>query len=415
VSRLDSALPDPNSLLLRGQFVDIDGAPIPGAAAYEVFLGDPPSNCGTTFDLNDPSVRTDDLGQFQIPLPQLNRRLAQHSAPGAWCKGCFAVLAIKDSRTLGFVVASGEELARAPARITAVPRADLRGQVVDEDDRPVAGGRVEVDHYYFFVGRGPYPSAPINFWLSRSGEQVADLAAVTGVDGSFLIPSAPAMPGRLDLTVSHPDFATLEASYFPFQPMVRLVMQPGSVVRLRVALPDGSPARRFTFVMEGAAYRTAETDAGGVCEFRALPSGSYTARYIGGGPGGWAVPAVTIPDLGAGEKRDVPAGAVAGSVLCGRVCEEQSGAPIRFAEVRFESATYPGTASTFQAAYTGADGAFAFRYPVVPGSFTIRVSSFRSGRSVGQRHRIVVGTEPRTELNFRLPVAGEDAPYGGDH
>jgi hypothetical protein len=37
-------------LILSGRFEHQDGSPIPKAAIHHVFLGDPPSNCGTCFD-----------------------------------------------------------------------------------------------------------------------------------------------------------------------------------------------------------------------------------------------------------------------------------------------------------------------------------------------------------------------------
>jgi hypothetical protein len=81
----------------------------------------------------------------------------------------------------------------------------------------------------------------------------------------------------------------------------------------------------------------------------------------------WAVPAIPVPGLAEGERRDIPVAAEAGSVLCGQVCRSGSGAAVRHAEVRFESDRYPGTASTFQAAYTDGEGRFEFPYPVAPG------------------------------------------------
>jgi hypothetical protein len=407
-----------DKLVITGRFEDQGGSPIAGAAIHKTFLGDPPSNLGTAFDLEDAPAHTDSAGQFRLTLSALDRALSRWGPPGTWRRGCFLVLAVKDARTIGYTIATGEELKNSPVRLTALPVADIRGRVVDEAGLPVAGAQVCVDLYLFFVGRGPYPEAPINFWLSRtrpqatpSWEKVIDLTALTDASGCFLIPNAPAMPGELRLSVSHPHFATLETDYYPHQPMMQLTMQAGAAVKVQLTLPDGTPAVGFEFNLEGlpegaeaSTHRDGTTDGMGRCEFLSLPSGSYTIRYLGGADRPWAVPAVMVTNLGKGERRRLTVRAVEGSVFCGRVLAAGSKAPVRHAEVRFESEAYPDTASTFQAAYTDVGGAFVFRYPVAPGPFEVCVSAQHEGKWVGERHRIVVSSEPRTDLTFYLPM-----------
>jgi hypothetical protein len=207
--------------------------------------------------------------------------------------------------------------------------------------------------------------------------------------------------GVLRLAVSHPGFATLEAEYYPHQPK----LQPGAAIRLSLTLPDGGPARRFQFLLEGGpkeakgyTHRDAATDEAGRCEFRSLPPGSYTIRYVGSDGGRWAVPAIVMPALAKGEGREVRQSALAGSTLCGTVREARTGAPLRHAEVRFEGELYPGTASTTQAVYTDGEGRFAFGYAVAPGPLRVNVSAWHEGKRVGQWHQITVGRDARTEL-----------------
>jgi hypothetical protein len=254
----------------------------------------------------------------------------------------------------------------------------------------------------------------VGFWLYRSSfeERVVDLAASTGADGFFVIPNCPAMPGQLCLTITHPDFATLETNYFPHQPSVRLVMKAGAAVRVAVALPDSTPAVGFRFNLEGvpddehcSTHRDGVTDESCHCEFRSLPPGNYTVRYLGGGPEPWAVRAVAVPRLTKGEQRELTVSAVAGSVLCGQVCDATTKAPLLHAEVRFESPSYPATASTFQAAYTDVEGKFILPYPVEPGPLDVCVSIFHHGSRKGGWHKITVGTESRTELAFEIPMS----------
>src|SRR5438477_3422317 len=53
-------------LVIRGWFEHEDGSPVSGAAVHHVFLGDPPSNCGTYFDLEIALCHTDTTGQFRL-------------------------------------------------------------------------------------------------------------------------------------------------------------------------------------------------------------------------------------------------------------------------------------------------------------------------------------------------------------
>lgn len=414
---------DRNELTISGRFEHEDGTPIPGAAVHETFLGDPPTNCGTWFDLENASMHTDESGQFRATLTrlQLERQTVHWGEPDIWRTGCFLILAVKDARTIGYVIATGDELAQRPIRLTALPPADITGVVLDEQGHPVEGAKVEVEYYLLFVGRGPYPNAPVNFWLSRpsrqpgqSPERVADLAATTGPDGGFVIPNAPAMPGELRLGISHPDYACLETAYYPFQPTMRLVMEPAAAANVRVALPNGKPAVGFHFHLEGvpdgesrATHRRGTTDESGRCELGQLRPGSYKVRYLGGAQEPWAVPVLVIPNLARGEQREIALTAQRGSVLCGRVLEADSESPILHAEVRFESESYPATASTYQAAYTDASGVFEFPYAVAPGRLDVFVSRHERGRSFGRRQTVLVGNEPRTEVTFYLDQNGK--------
>jgi hypothetical protein len=407
----------PDDLVIHGSFQDQNGVPIVGAAVHERFLGDPLSNCGTCFDLEKAPAFTDDSGQFRLALSDLDKWYSQKGPPGTWRQGCFYVLAVKDSRTMGFAINSGDELASSPLRLTALAAVDVRGIVVDEDGLPVVDANVLVARYLLFVGRGKYPNAPVGFWLYRSSfeDRVMDLTARTGTDGFFVIPNCPAMSGQLCLTITQPDFATLDTNYFPHQPKMRLAMMAGATVRIAVAVPDNTPAVGFAFNLSGipdeahcSTGRDGVTDESGHCEFRSLPSGNYTVRYLGGGPEPWAVPAIAVPRLAKGERRDLTLQAVAGSILCGHVCDAMTKAPLHHAEVRFESPSYPRTASTFQATYTDVEGKFTFPYPVEPGPLDVCVSIFHHGSQFAGWHKITVGTENRTELAFEIQMSPND-------
>jgi hypothetical protein len=111
-----------------------------------------------------------------------------------------------------------------------------------------------------------------------------------------------------------------------------------------------------------------------------------------------------VPRLAKGEQRELKVSAVAGSILCGQVCDATTKEPLHHAEVRFESTSYPRTGSTIQAAYTDFEGKFTFRFPVAPGLLDLCVSIFQHGSQKGGWHKITVGTESRTELDFNIPM-----------
>jgi hypothetical protein len=119
----------------------------------------------------DAPGHTDDSGQFRLVLSGPDEYFSREGPPGIWRRGCFLVLAVKDVRTIGYIVASGEELQCSPIRLKALPLVDIKGIVVDQAGSPICGARVEVDLYLLFVGRGAYPNAPVNFWLSRPDPQ----------------------------------------------------------------------------------------------------------------------------------------------------------------------------------------------------------------------------------------------------
>src|SRR5262245_56228282 len=119
---------DYNTLTIRGMFLDQDGRAIAGAAVHQVFLGDRPTNCGTKFDLEVAPEHTNASGEFCIQLSDLDEYLCYWPA-GADRRGCFLVVAVKDARTIGCAVASGQELADSPVRLQAVPVVEVRGRV----------------------------------------------------------------------------------------------------------------------------------------------------------------------------------------------------------------------------------------------------------------------------------------------
>ena len=414
-------------LIIEGRFEGNAGTRIAGAAVHAHFLGDPPRGCGTAFDLVRAPAHTNDSGEFRLTFRDPDSMLEQVAPPGAWKRGCFLVLAVADGRTLGFEAFSGDELTAGPVRLVALPRVDVRGTVVDEDGRAVVGAAVDSNHYFLPVRRGPHPHALVNFWLKRSpsegagrGIRVTELSAVTGEDGSFVLADVPAMPGGMELTLTHPDHADVTFHYDPLQPLAPLVMQPGAVVQVRITLPNGDPVEGFKWALEGRpdgapdrcgirgipvgmggfVAQWEQTDEGGHCAFRRLPPGNYTIRCYDGPDPTWAVPVIPVARLARGERRAVEARAVPGTILSGSVTEEESGRPVDFAEIRFTSELYPEDGSNVLAVHTDAQGRFTTRTAIAPRRarpLGVRLGPGPPGRPTPPDHH-----QPRTPAGVAL-------------
>jgi hypothetical protein len=367
-----------DGMIIEGRFERPDQTPVTGAAVHAIFLGDPPGNCGTVFDLESAPADTDDSGQFRITFPDPDKMLREFGPPGIWRRGCFLVVGAKDGRTIGYTVASGDELAAGPVRLSALATAAVSGRVVDDDERPVEGAVVESDHYFLPVGRGPHPHALVNFWISRGrGVRITELRAKTGEDGVFCLRDVPAMPGGLWLRVMHAGRAELQIHCDPLKPLPPVAMKAAAEVRLRVLLPDGNPAQGLSLHLGGWADgapntcgitgipvgvvghqdRIAETDGEGRCRFGGLPPGNFSIRYLGlverfeawhrqgllwtdysirhvdGPRDRLALPVIEVRPLAVGERREIEVRAVEGSVLCGTVRHAETGAPIERAWV----------------------------------------------------------------------------------
>jgi hypothetical protein len=446
-------------MIVAGRFERPDHTPVTGAAVHTVFLGDPPGNSGTAFDLVRAPAHTDDSGQFRITITDPDEMLREFDRPGAWRRGCFLVVGVKDGRTIGYTVASGDELGSGPVCLTTLATTAVGGRVVDDAGRAVQGATIESDHYFLPVGRGPHPHAPVNFWISRGrGFRVTDLTTMTGEDGSFSLTDIPTMPGGLQLRVTHPGLAGLHVHYDPLQPLPPLVMKAGAEVRVRVLLPDGSPARGLCLELGGLAddrsnscgitgipvgavgceHRYAETDEEGRCLFGGLPPGDYSIRYVGlvekieairrqgllpwdqsmhsvAGPRDrLALPVIEVGHLAEGERREIQICAVEGSILYGTVRQADTGEPIENATVRYEGASYPLTGSSsisaaLQSAHTDAHGRFASRTALVPGPLIIWIAAKSGGKRVRLQREVVVGPEPRTALDLTIPFESNDA------
>jgi hypothetical protein len=66
-------------LIIQGCFDRHAGSHIAGAAVHALFLGDPPRDCGTGFDLVRAPAYTDDSGEFRLTFRDLGPAVAGSS------------------------------------------------------------------------------------------------------------------------------------------------------------------------------------------------------------------------------------------------------------------------------------------------------------------------------------------------
>jgi hypothetical protein len=412
-----------DDLTIKGTFAAQDGSPIVNAAVHKVFIGAPPRNCGTSFDLEKcVFARTNHNGEFEIELYDLNEKFTeQHYRAEAWKRGGFFIIAIKDARTIGCTVASGEECAKGPIQLTALPGFDIEGKVVDENDQAIAGAKVEVNTYCTYVGCGPRPKEVINFSLYRSTEddqepreRLTELTTYTNAEGIFHIPNVPSIPVGIDLKISHPGFVVLEPNFRSQHGRALLRMQPEAIIQTEVTLISGEPAAGFQLALEGwpdewnhCTHRRETTDEMGRCQFSGLSAGSYTIRFYGAPDKTWALPAIVVPNLQKGEGREIKTTAVPGTILWGHVFESESKSPVQHVGVWFDSEAYPRTGSSIQSAYTDEKGRFEFDYAIAPGPLNIRFLFEHCGKYIRKNYKIEVGKGPRQEVNFYLPIKGD--------
>jgi protocatechuate 3,4-dioxygenase beta subunit len=212
---------------LRGDVVDEQGAPVAGAAVR----------------WSGASSQTDAAGAFALTGLSAGRGKLQVAAAGY-------VEAQVDDLTLR----SGEA---ATQHVALKRAAALRGHVLDEQHRPVAGASVLAY---------PLNSDPVS--------------GTTDASGAFALAGLPV--GVADLTVTHEAFAELLAEATAPAEDVVLVLKAGLAVRGKVLDAQGAPAPHVPVTAFTAARhhrvqveRTTKTDAQGSFALRGLTPGSY--------------------------------------------------------------------------------------------------------------------------------------------
>ena len=389
-----------DGVFARGCLVDQNGCPVAGATVDVRFLNLSPHSFFTFVNLDQSAARTDATGQFSLPSPQQDdsQVWGLDTRPNYWREGRFLLLATKDHRFVGFTIASGKDLEQESLRISALPTADIEGQVIDETGRPICGVLLAVDRYELDVGPGCDPDSRSHvtftpFWTDhQSGSLRTSATAINALsdgEGRFVIPQVPVFPGQFHLSATHPDFVVLESKLSHGRSSIQLPLEVGSRIGLHVRLPDGRPACGFSF---RANSRDGVTDTAGICEFSSLAAGECYIRFEGEPTREWAVPDILVSELTKGERREIAALAVRGSILCGQVLDAEAKEPGRNLWMKVEGDSYP----VGQVTHTDINGRFEFAVPIAAGRVDVRVEPVWSGG----RQSVLIGQTSRTELTL---------------
>ena len=213
-----------------------------------------------------------------------------------------------------------------------------------------------------------------------------------------------------------------------------MAAQPGDSICILSGWADDAPntcgITGIPVGVVGHQDRVADTDGEGRCQFGGLPPGSYSIRYVGlverleawrrqglpwrdysirhvdGPRDRLAVPVIEVGPLAVGERREIEARAVEGSVLCGTVRHAETGAPIEHAWVRYEGAAYPRTGSAPPVGLHRRRGAICHTNGPRPRTtHPLGLGGVRR-EGVRLRHEVVVRREPRTEVDLRSRSGG---------
>ena len=280
----------------------------------------------------------------------------------------------------------------APAAVDTVT--DLHGRVVDADERPIAGARLDVR----LDDLRPYKTLDLEHDdLGRGLVQ-----AVTDERGEFAIPLDPGRP--FDLYAEADGFArTVHPDAYAGEHVI-VRMQPAAAFAGRVQRPDGSP-------VAGARLRAWRADAAPGDAFRGRTDGEGRFRFEDLQPGSLRVE-VTCQDeagppwadvlLTAGETLERTFTTRAGIDVQGRVTDLETGRPVADAEV--------GVGWTFRKTVrTDADGRYVLRGfpPTGVLSVAARARGYAEGRvrlpdAAGGRAAVDFALQPDVRVTGRV-------------
>lgn len=354
---------------VSGKVVDPNGKPIAKAKVYVTdYKSSPPKNT---------IVYTDKDGKFTVKGDSLS------------------IIAVADRYTYGsnYSRPSNEEMV-----ITLWPENKLRGAVVDENGKPVAGAKVKCRDLNASRDDGRY------FQMNMPGGDDSIGQVITGPDGAFTLLHLPSpddfrwVSGTLTVSA---DGRALVNKYLQIEDLKKslTITDPVEcVLEGTLSLPGKSgPAPKGTPIMvqvfrAGSGWETRGCNVGDDGKFRLaqLPPGKVNVMlgYPAGKPGpdgrwvlskwDWALPAKIGVELTSAQPARVDLVLTPGAIVTGKVLNKSDDKPIKGAQVVVQHPGRPagGPSETLE---TNDNGEFSAR--VAAGSATVLVESFRDGDS----------------------------------
>lgn len=310
-------------------------------------------------------------------------------------------IAPREEAPLGvMVVAPGY----AFSRVALVgPRAELklekgvvwRGQVVDEDQRPVVGAIVSVRGGILTDGRDRI--------ILGSGPFAKAITVNTGAEGRFEIADVPHK--GVIYRVTAPGYVSVDGTLGVPEEPTTLKLTRGVVVTGRALGLDGKPLAdlmvRARSSDNGDGYGDARTAADGTFRIDTLIPDSYTVTFDMPEGAEYLLPAIENVRVERGENIPrVESRAAMGVLVTGIVRDTKDGTPIAEARVGAFGPHQPLGKAT-QSAPTGADGVFTIR--LLPGKNRLYVTRRPQGYlSSDTQKEIAVGPEPPADLVLEL-------------
>lgn len=393
---------------VRGKVVDKEGKPVRGASVTVVTW------TADQFVPNE-TIRSNEHGEFEFELKNPPK------------EGCHVFLALADGYSYGIGQACiGDD---CDLTIKLWPECKLRGSVLDDEGRPLAGVTVKVEKAHSCdTGRS------LDFNFSCRDAQVCQV--VTGEDGSFIVSHLPGPDdfrcGRVMLTVEGKDraFVRREVSIDQMRDHIKIVDPPACSLHGIVYLPDKSKTAPADLELmlkllgdHSRDTREIKLQEDGTFAIYGLPRGK--ARLMMG-PGyyycidadgniespekrDWTMPAFEL-DLAPDRPNELQVIMQSGGVVRGRVIERNSGRPLVDAVV---CASHPGRPEGAAPTCTQTDANGEFSIRVMPGDVRVSVDTFKWGSDLihyqPDEQPIVtlnIGEgEERTGIEFRISPA----------
>lgn len=272
----------------------------------------------------------------------------------------------------GFALQS-RKIDAATLDLALPPGATWNGTVVDEDDKPVSGAKVEVGA---MRAKGASQNDYENYVFPQGKELEAIYSATTGADGGFEIAGLP-VGGTFSYGVTAARFAIANGRQARAEQKTCVILKPEALLSGQLLGIDGKPLPNVEVYAGNADRRigpfggAAKTDADGKFTIGSLSAGTFNVRVNEPENAAYLVPPQEKVLAQAGQINPVPMlKAVAGLVVKGLVRDAATKKPLAGARVGGIFGPDGGGEMRSAGELTGEDGRFNMR--VLPGQNTFQ-------------------------------------------